>query len=254
MNLNDHAKTLQEARLQRRAIAPLSSTAPLTLEDGYAIQEIGREMRLAEGERMCGYKMGLTSRAKQRDVQVFEPIRGYLLQSMEIGLGQPIETAGRIHPRIEPEVAVTFKSVLKGRVTLRDVLRSLEAVYPAAEILDSRFEAFSFRLPDVVADNTSASGFVIGSRNLLPEIDELGLFGITVRKNGEVAETGTPAAVLGNPLLAVVDLVNGLAREGKGVEPGMVCLTGGITASVTLAKGDWVEMLWPGETLTFNVI
>ena len=142
MNLNELANQLRLARLERRAISPLTAANPaLTLADGYAIQAIGREMRFADGEKLCGYKMGLTSRAKQRDVSVFETIRGYLLESMEITPGQTVDTATRIHPRVEPEVAVVMKAPLRGAVTLREVVAAIGGLYPALEIIDSRFES-----------------------------------------------------------------------------------------------------------------
>ena len=122
-------------------------------------------------------------------------------------------------------------------VSLRQVQSALALVVPALEIFDSRFEAFSFKLPDVVADNTSASGFLFGRENLSRPAFELSLLGVTVKKNGMILETGAPAAVLGDPLLSVVALAKLLAKEGKRIEPGMVILTGGITASVSFSEG-----------------
>lgn len=256
MHLKESAEMLRRAVESRTAIQPLSNENPsLSLTDAYSIQGIGLEMAIADGKRLCGYKMGLTSRAKQRDVNVFEPIRGYLLSDMEVEKGGTLDTSMRIHPRVEPEVAVVLREPLWGPdVSLRQVQASLALVVPALEILDSRFEAFSFKLPDVVADNTSASGFVLGRDNLIDRLSELSLLGVTVKKNGVILETGAPAAVLGDPLLSVVALAKLLAKEGKRIEPGMVILTGGITASVSFSKGDFIEVVWPGETLTFRAV
>ncbi len=245
------AEKLREAIRTRTPIRQVSLDIPnFTVENGYSVQAMGLEIALGSGEKLCGYKMGLTSRAKQRDVKVFEPIRGYLLASMEVAKGSPVETSGRIHPRVEPEVAVTFKAPLGGpNVTLRDVIAAIDSIVPSLEILDSRFEAFSFKLADVVADNTSASGFMLGRENMLSKISEIPLMGVYLRKNGEILETGTPAAVLGDPLLSVV----ALAKQTR-IEPGMVVLTGGITASVPFAKGDVIDIVWPYETLTFRAV
>jgi len=249
---NEILASLQEAIHSRKAISPLSSRYPhFTLNDAYEVQRMGLEAGLKSGQRLCGYKMGLTSRAKQRDVNVFEPIRGYLLSSMEVMKGEPVETGTRIHPRTEPEIAVIMGQSLRGdSVTLREVAQAIAMIVPALEIIDSRYESFSFKLPDVVADNTSASGFMLGTGNLIGS--DLALLGITVRKNGVVVETGAPAAVLGDPLLSVVGLVRGLAKEGKGLEPGMVVLTGGITAAVPFQARDVIEMTWPEETIGFR--
>lgn len=254
MNLRELAAMLDSARQSRAAIAALSSQfTELTLAQGYEVQRLGLENALARGEKLAGYKMGLTSRAKQKDVNVHEPIRGYLLASMEVPKGERVSTSGRIHPRIEPEVAVVLKSRLAGpNVSLRDVEQALSIVTPAMEILDSRFQGFSFKLPDVVADNTSASGFILGSQNWIDRLDELRLMGVTVKHNGIIVETGAPAAVLGDPLLSVVALARSLAAEGKAIEPGMLVLTGGITTSVSFKTGDVIEVVWPTETMSFT--
>lgn len=251
--MRELAATLDSAREECRAITALSSQyTDLTLEQGYQVQQLGLDTALARGEKLAGYKMGLTSRAKQRDVNVHEPIRGYLLEGMEIAKGERVATKGRIHPRIEPEVAVVLKARLAGaHVTLRDVEQALSIVTPAMEILDSRFQSFSFKLPDVVADNTSASGFVLGSQNWIDRLDQLRLMGVTVKHNGVIVETGAPAAVLGDPLLSVVALARSLAAENKAIEPGMVILTGGITTSVSFKAGDVIEVVWPTETMSF---
>jgi 2-oxo-3-hexenedioate decarboxylase len=227
----------------------------LSVEDAYLIQNILSERAVASGDSICGYKMGLTSKAKQRDVQVFEPIRGFLRGSFEIPKNGTLDMKKRIHPRVEPEVAVVLKSPLSGaNVTLREVRAAIHSVLPALEIVDSRYENFSFRLADVIADNTSAAAFMVGSLELPLSPDELRLTGVFVRKNGRIVETGAPAAVLGDPFLSVLGLVKSLATEAKRLEAGMVVLTGGITNSIPLQPGDRIEVVWPGETLAFEAV
>lgn len=249
--LQEYATRLETARKTHSPIVAFSGEHPqFTLEEGYAVQALLMENA---GEKLAGYKMGLTSRAKQKDVNVHSPIRGFLLESMEVPKGGTVTMSNRIHPRTEPEIAVVLKNRLSGAdVTLRHVRESLAGVFPALEILDSRYKDFSFKLPDVVADNTSASGFMVGSTNYVDRLDEVRLLGVTLKVNGEIRETGAPAAVLGDPLLSVVELVKGLAESNRAVEPGMVILTGGITTAVPFRSGDVVEVVWPGETLMFR--
>ena len=256
--MNNHAcaEMLRNAIVNQKPVTQISKLrADFSISDALEIQELGYILAQQAGEKIAGYKMGLTSKAKQRDVNVFEPIRGYMLQSTEISKGGALEMGKRIHPRVEPEVAVVLKNELRGpHVTLRDVVNSLEGVYPALEIVDSRYEGFIFKLEDVIADNTSAAGFMVGRTNLLPFLDEINLMGIAVRKNGAIVETGAPAAVLGDPLLSVVSLVNSLAGESKSLPAGMVILTGGITQSVSFSKGDRIEVEWPQEVLSFIAV
>lgn len=254
MNHQAIAEMLRKAMLTGNPVTQISKTFPnFSLKDATKVQDLGFILAQEAGEILAGYKMGLTSRAKQRDVNVFEPIRGYMLRSSEIPKQGFINMKARIHPRVEPEVAIVLKHELRGPgVTLRDVLKALDGVYPALEIVDSRYEGFIFKLEDVVADNTSAAGFMVGRVNLMAQLDELNLLGITVRKNGAIVETGAPAAVLGDPLLSVMSLANSLGAESKGLPPGLVILTGGITQSVSFAKGDRIEVEWPQEVLSFT--
>lgn len=254
MNKQAIAEALRRALVTQTPIAQISKSEPsFSLSDAIEIQEIGFNLAQTAGEKLAGYKMGLTSKAKQRDVNVFEPIHGYILKSFELPKNGIIKMVERIHPRVEPEVAVVLKHELRGPgVTMRDVLMALDGVYPALEIVDSRYEGFIFKLEDVIADNTSAAGFMVGRVNLLPQLNELNLMGISVRKNGMIMETGAPAAVLGDPLLSVVSLANTLANESKSILPGMVILTGGITQSLSFKKGDRIDVEWPQEVLSFS--
>ena len=90
-----------------------------------------------------------------------------------------------IHPRIEGEVAVMTKSVLKGPDCDIDmVLAAIDFAIPAIEIIDSRYENFKFDLKSVVADNTSAAGFVTGSNMKRVEDLDLPTLGVVLEKNG----------------------------------------------------------------------
>jgi len=250
----EQAARLRQAEIEKTPLKPLTDERPhLTVTDAYAVQMAGLETALGAGRRLCGYKMGLTSKAKQHDVKVDEPIRGYLLSDMELVAGAPFLSESRIHPRVEPEVAIRFRTGLKGAVSLRDVCEAAVEIIPALEILDSRYRGFAFQLPDVIADNASAAGFLLGATNLLGRLGDLPLMGVVLRKNGEVHETGTPGAVLGNPLLSVIHLSRMLAQDDRAIEPGMIVLTGGITASLPVGPGDWIEAQWPGATVELRV-
>ncbi len=253
MSLHEKCDRLWEARINVRPVTAFSAAEPsFTLEEGYAVQEALLERAVEKGDRLVGYKMGLTSRAKQKDVNVDSPIRGFLLASFEEEKGGTVDITKKIHPRVEPEVAMILKSGLgETAPTLRDVKAAVGSVVPALEILDSRYEAFSFKLSDVVADNTSASGFMLGQTELLGATD-LPLWGVTIKKNGEILETGCPAAVFGDPYLSLLGLARAFYKDGKKLLPGQVILTGGITAAVPFAHGDTLEVIWPGETLTFR--
>ncbi|MNN08189.1 2-oxopent-4-enoate hydratase [compost metagenome] len=90
----------------------------------------------------------------------------------------------------------------------------------------------------MIADNTSASRYVLGSRPTAVEGLDLETLGVVMEKNGQVVEVGAGAAVLGNPAEAVAMLVNMLAERGQVLPAGSVVLSGAITAAVAVAAGD----------------
>ncbi len=128
----------------------------------YEVQALSVDRRLARGDRLVGVKMDLTSRAKMEQVGVHEVIWRRLTHAMRIEEGAALSRARYVHPRIESELAFLLKAPLSGEVCAMEAMRAVEAVAPAMEIIDSRYRDFKFALPDVIADNSSSSGFVIG--------------------------------------------------------------------------------------------
>src|SRR5262245_27910314 len=136
--------------MARLAAQPIPQLGLATAGDGYAVQTKLIQLRLGRGERLVGYKMGLTSKAKMAQVGVNEVIFGRLTDAMRVRDGGTVDIGQFIHPRVEPEVA------------FRVVNHRVEKVAAVLELIDSRYQDFQFTLPDVVADNTSAGAFVIG--------------------------------------------------------------------------------------------
>ncbi|HYO68394.1 MAG TPA: hypothetical protein VEU33_20165, partial [Archangium sp.] len=173
------ARLLDEARLEARAVPPLTRAHPtLSLPDAYAIQAEGRRLRTARGERVVGLKMGFTSEAKRKQMNLDLPIYGFITDRMAVPAGGTLRMQGAIHPRIEPEIAFRTSRELRGRITREEALDACATVFAAMEILDSRFTDFKyFSLPDVVADNTSASRFVLSTTERPPRELDLPIYG-----------------------------------------------------------------------------
>src|SRR5439155_4591909 len=152
------ATALDEAAVQRRAL-----THPLTDDDAgldaataYEIQRLVVAKRVERGARVVGAKLGLTSAAKQRQMAVSEPLYGWLTSDMVVDPSQPVDLDVFIHVRAEPEIAFLIGRELAAPATVASVLAATDAVFAAIELIDSRYEAFRFRHPDVIADNASS--------------------------------------------------------------------------------------------------
>lgn len=231
------AARLAGAVAARTAIGRLTDEFPaLDLPTAYRVQ---RHLRSSAGP-VAGWKLGLTSRAKQIQVDVDEPIYGFLPAGAALDPGEPLDTGTQIQPRCEPEIVFTLGHDLSGPdVTAADVLAATSAVAVGIEVLDSRYTGYRFTTADVVADNTSASRFVVGAP-VDPAGVDLRLVGVVLEKNGDVVSTAAGAASLGDPAAAVAWLVRTLAADGEGLAAGEIVLSGGLTAAVPVGPGDVV--------------
>jgi 2-oxo-3-hexenedioate decarboxylase len=231
------AERLDDAARNATEIPQLAE--PISLEDAYAIQKQSIARRLARGERQVGIKMGFTSRAKMVQMGVHDMIWGRLTDTMIVEDGGATSMSRYVHPRIEPEVAFLLKDKLVGTVTPLQALSAVEAIAPAIEIIDSRYQAFKFSLTDVVADNCSSTGFVVGPWHR-PDLDFSNL-GIVVSLNGRTALVGSTAAILGHPLRSLVAAARFAAQADEPLLSGWIVMAGGASHAEALAPGMWVE-------------
>lgn len=239
--IDEIAHELYRAEQQKKSMDKLIDKYPELDEVlAYQVQDRLVEMKCKEeGTKRVGFKLGLTSKAKQEMMGVHEPSYGVLLESMRLIENEPVSLAPFIHAKLEPEIAFIFNKELKGPyVSTAEVLAATEYVAPAVELIDSRFQGFKFTLPDAVADNSSSSRFMIGERFYKPDNLDLRLMGMVFRKNGEVVATGAGAAVMGDPARAIAWLANKLYKVGKSIQSGEVVLSGSLSAAIAIAPGD----------------
>lgn len=235
------AAIADDAANDGKAIPQFTNSHDLSVADAYEIQAMSIGRRLDRGERLVGIKMGLTSRAKMAQVGVDEVIWGRLTDAMRIAEGGSIALDGYVHPRLEPEIAFLLDTPLAGPVSGVEAMAAVGAVAAAGEVIDSRYEDFKFSLPDVIADNSSSSGFILGDwRSPDTPIDNLGM---VLERNGRLAEIGSSAAILGNPIRSLVEASRMAAEAGLTLEPGWIVLAGGATAAIPLQAGDSLRIV-----------
>ena len=211
----------------------------LTIADAYEIQLEQIRRRVARGSTVVGHKVGLTSLAMQKQMDVDQPDFGHLTDDMVFIEHAVVPTARFLQPRIEPEIAFVLRKPLSGPgVGVAEALDAVDFVLPAMEIIDSRVRDWKIALIDTIADNASSGGIVLGSTPVKVDSIDLRLSGCVMTRNGEVATTGAGGAVLGSPISALVWLANTLGRLGVTLESGHVILPGSQTPSVAVAPGD----------------
>ena len=209
----------------------------LSIDDAYGIQAALLDIYLSRGDTIAGAKLGLTSEAKQEQMGVDEPVYGWVLQSSVLD-GPTVALDELIHPRCEPEIVFLMGEDLAGPgVTANDVLDATDDAGGGIEVIDSRYEAFSFTLPDVIADNTSAARVAIGADGIGPRDADLTTIGCVFDIDGDVAGTAAGAALLGDPAECVAMLANHLGRNGGKLEAGWIVMAGAPTDAKPLAAG-----------------
>lgn len=233
--VDEIAEIVDRAAQATTAIPQFTTRFEFGLDEAYVVQARSIDRRLARGERLVGVKMGLTSRAKMVQVGVDEVIWGRLTDAMVVPDGGIVPTARYVHPRVEPEIAYLLGRDITGPLTSAQAIDAVAAVAPAAEIIDSRYEHFQFALADVVADNSSSSGFVVGEWSA-PDTPVANL-GIVVEVDGRPAAIGSSAAILGNPVRSLVEATRMVTAAGLTLEAGWIVLAGGATAAVALQPG-----------------
>jgi len=240
------AQRLYEARKSRTQLRHFSREHPqMTIEDGYSIQREWVRLELADGHRIRGRKIGLTSRAMQQSSQINEPDYAPLMDDMFFESGADIAAQTFIAPRVEVELAFDLEKPLRGPgVTVTDVLQATAYVVPALEIIDARIEQFDRdnRAPrkvfDTIADFAANAGVVTGGRPVRPDTLDLRWVGALLYKNAVIEETGLAAAVLNHPATGVAWLANKIAPYDEQLNPGDFVLAGSFTRPTTATRGD----------------
>jgi 2-keto-4-pentenoate hydratase len=234
------AKALYEARRTRVPILPFTDADPdMGLADGYAVQQHLVRMLLEDGEKIVGYKVGLTSKPMQKMIGVDSPDYGPVFASTLYPSGADVPMTRFIQPKIEAEIVFVLGETLAGPgVSVADASLATSGVAAAMEIVDSRIVDWRIKLADTVADLASNGAAAISSRIVPLAGLDTRLTGMMFTRNGELIDTGAGAAALGDPLAVVAWLANTLGQHGIALEPGHLVMTGALHAAVPMAAGD----------------
>lgn len=237
------ALALRVAREACNPIAQISISHGITgLDNAYAVAEINTKDRLANGARIIGKKVGLTSVAVQKQLGVDQPDFGILFDDMEYLDGDDIPMSRLIQPKAEAEIAFVVGKDLNGVIpTWSDFLAAMAYALPALEIVDSAIQDWKLTLVDTVADNASCGVFVLGNQPVAIGQFSLAELGLQLDKNGQTASVGSGAACLGHPLRAAWWLAKTMAARGEGLKAGEVILSGALGPMVSVTAGDYIN-------------
>lgn len=239
----DAAQRLRDAVRTRRPSTPVRTLLPEgDVDAAYAVQAENVSRAVAEGGRVAGHKIGLTSAAVQRQLGVEQPDFGVLMADMVYGDDQLVPLDRLLQPRVEAEIAFVLGADLTMSCpTVVDVVRATDHVLPAIEVVDSRIANWDISIVDTIADNASSGVLALGSApRRLSDVD-MRLAGMVIEHRGEPVSVGAAAACLGSPLGAVVWLARELARRGSPLRAGQVVLSGALGPMVPVSAAGSFE-------------
>jgi 2-keto-4-pentenoate hydratase len=222
--LSEAYRTSRPCPPLRERLLPVGDVAT-----AYAVQRAQVRQWLAAGRRLVGAKIGLTNPTVQRQLGVDQPDFGVLTADMAVPDGEQVSLCQLLYPRVEAEIAFVLGADLDvTRPTTVDVIRAVDHLLPAIEIVDSRITDWDISIVDTVADNASSGKFVLGTRPVqLAEVD-LRECGMVLEQAGRPVSVGAGAACLGNPLHALAWLAGTLAEAGSPLRAGDVVLSGAL--------------------------
>ena len=222
------AQLLDAARRDRVPITVLSQRRPsMTERDAYAIADAGVALW---SQPAAGFKLGYTSEAMRRQMHVDQPNYGRLFEATQIPCGAELDVDRLIHPLIEPEIALRVgRDIASGDLARERISSAIDAVMPALEIVDTRYVSYTFTAVDNIADNSSAARFVLGPPCTLRSLGDLRAIPAALHADGSAVAAGTGSDALGDPLLALLWLIERLAHDGASLGAGTIVLTGGLT-------------------------
>jgi 2-oxo-3-hexenedioate decarboxylase len=229
MTNNEIAEILHKAAFSRTPVSQMAEAVDMSLDQAYSIQQLLLDKRTEVGEELTGYKLGFTSKAKMKQMNVNDLIWGFLTDAMEIKSGSEVPISKYIHPRAEPEIAFKVKKDITSQISLSQVPEYIEAFAVAIEVIDSRYENFKFSLEDVIADNCSSTGYCIGE--WLPLVEDLNQIQLELLFDDKVVQQGYTQAILDNPYESVVELSRLATQAGLILKKGQIILAGAATAA-----------------------
>ena len=246
--IHQEARQLYQAEKDKRTLQPFTERYPqIAPEESYRIQLALIEMKKADGAKIVGKKIGLTSKAMQKMLNVDQPDYGHILDHMVLQDAAALSVAELIQPKIEPEIAFILDRELKGPgVTPIGVLAATRFVVPALEIIDSRIEGWKIKLCDTIADNASSARIVLGNSPKRVDEFDLKLVGMVLEKNGDIVQTGAGGAVLGHPAVAVAWLANAVGQFDVSLGAGEIVMPGALCAATDVRAGDLLQASFAG--------
>jgi len=210
----------------------------LDLTQAYQLQDAVTMLRLSDGDRLMGYKVGCTGPGTVQQFGMEGPIRGCLFESEVRRHRDAVKSEEFANLAIEGEMALRIGA--DGTVA---------AVFPVIELHHFIFRGVRKTLAELVANNGLNGGFVLPRGDWLSSQHHVeGRGALRVRINGHLVASGELWPMSGGAHASLGWLREHLAEAGRTLLPGQIVLAGTPLGLYSVRSGDRIAVLVDEET------
>jgi 2-keto-4-pentenoate hydratase len=213
----------------------------LSLAQAYAVQDGFIAMRVQQGAKVVGWKVGCTSAAIRQQFGLTEPISGKLLMPDVFQSGDHLPASRFVDCAVEPELAVRLGAEIHGDMSDEQILDALDGVCAGIELHNYRFRYGRPTQEELIASNGIHAGLVLQPMLPLLPLWDLSSEEVSMLVNGQVKASGTCREIMGSPLHSIRWLARHAAERGEALRPGQLIIPGSAVALVRVAVHDTIE-------------
>jgi 2-keto-4-pentenoate hydratase len=246
---------IEAAALVANYLAKTPATNPegLSEPDGECSRaKVNKFLQQQTGDKVIGYKAGLTNPAVQKRFNASAPVYGVLYAQMMLPDGAAVDAKFGARPLFEADMLVRVRDAgINQAKTPADVLKHIDQVIPAIELPDLVVAAPpKLNGAAITAINVGARFFVTGAPIPVTPNSQIAeaLRTMTVVVSGPEGELdrGKGSDVLEHPLNAVVWLAQDLQRQGLKLRKGDLVSVGSFSKLMPPKAGQKIEVQYQG--------
>ena len=262
--INRYAHQLLDARANSRLIQTMSSSEVMTLEDGYDIAQRIFEVRIAEGEKPVGRKIGFVNRAvwpkRTESPTIHSPIWTPIFQTTVLEAAEnrvAISLKGVLQPRIEAEIVFRMKKAPAADATMHDLADCIEWMAHGIEITACPYPDWKFETADAIAAFGLHAALIVGEPRTISALSRSHLdammkgVSVSLSCDDVLITAGFGSDILNSPLHALWHLHQMLQTQTlfATLQAGEIITTGSWTDARPVEPGQVWQTAYSGIAL-----
>ena len=231
---------LYRAYVEHQPLAQSVMIADLSIDQAYDIQHAVTEKKIANGSKLAGYKISMTSDRTMALFDSAEPMYGQLMDEQTWDNSQPISLSTDVNSAlVELELAFIAQEKLLASDTPEQICDKC-LIAPCLEVPDSRYQDWFPKMSkEHLCVDSAVAGFVCIGKPVPASYEALSQEVGRLYVNDELVLTEPASVVLEHPALAVQWLVQKLQQHNLSIEAGMFVSSGSFGMPVALEMGTY---------------